>query len=118
MPYGDVQHSVERASAVLKAMSNKRRLLILCYLSEGERAVGELCAMVGLSQSALSQHLARLRRDGLVKTRRNAQSVYYSIMPGEVESILQTLHKLYCSKLTAPPPCSPGGEQPDPRDSI
>ena len=102
MPYGDIQHSVERASALLKAMSNKRRLLILCYLSESERSVGELCTMVELSQSALSQHLAKLRHDGLVKTRRSAQTVYYSITPGEVESILHTLHQLYCTTLTAP----------------
>ncbi len=105
MPYGDIQHSVERASALLKAMSNKRRLLILCYLSEGERSVGELCTLVDLSQSALSQHLAKLRHDGLVNTRRSAQSVYYSITPGEVESILHTLHQLYCpdSDIAAPP---------------
>jgi ArsR family transcriptional regulator, virulence genes transcriptional regulator len=117
MPYGDIQHSVERASALLKAMSNKRRLLILCYLSEGERSVGELCAMVKLSQSALSQHLARLRRDGLVETRRSAQSVYYSIAPGEVESILHTLHGLYCSKPAAPP-LRPRDRPPAPRRPI
>lgn len=94
---GDFLKSVERASALLKAMSNKRRLLILCHLSDGERSVGELCSLIGLSQSALSQHLAKLRHDDLVKTRRSAQSVYYSITPGEVESILSTLHRLYCA---------------------
>ncbi len=118
MPYGDIQHSVERASALLKAMSNKRRLLILCYLSEGERSVGELCTMVGLSQSALSQHLARLRRDGLVNTRRSAQSVYYSIEAGEAESILHTLHRLYCTNLTAPPPLRRRSQPPAPRRPI
>ncbi len=98
MPYGDIRQSVERASALLKAMSNARRLLILCHLSEGERSVGELCALVGLSQSALSQHLAKLRHDELVSTRRSAQTVYYSVEAGEVESILRTLHQLYCAE--------------------
>jgi len=107
MPYGDIQHSVERASALLKAMSNKRRLLILCHLSESERSVGELCAMVNLSQSALSQHLAKLRHDRLVNTRRDAQTVFYSIAPGEVESILHTLHQLYCSDAVPAPPLRP-----------
>ncbi len=97
MPNDDFLKSVERASALLKAMSNKRRLLILCHLSDGEHSVGELCSLIGLSQSALSQHLAKLRHDDLVKTRRSAQSVYYSIAPGEVESILGTLHRLYCA---------------------
>lgn len=101
MPYGDIQKSVKQASALLKAMSNERRLLILCHLSEGEHSVGELCALVGLSQSALSQHLAKLRHDGLVATRRSAQTVYYSVAAGEVESILRTLHELYCAERPA-----------------
>ena len=98
MPYGDIQNSAKQASILLKAMSNERRLLILCHLSEGEHSVGELCALVGLSQSALSQHLAKLRHDGLVATRRSKQTVYYSVAAGEVESILQTLHELYCAE--------------------
>ncbi len=102
MPYGDIQHSVKRASALLKAMSNERRLLILCRLSEGEHSVGELCELIEISQSALSQHLAKLRHDGLVSTRRHRQTVYYSLSPGEVESILHTLHRLYCGGDAAP----------------
>lgn len=102
MTYGDIQHSVKQASALLKAMSNERRLLILCHLSEGEHSVSELCALIGLSQSALSQHLAKLRHDGLVSTRRSAQTVYYSVAAGEVESILRTLHDLYCVEQSAP----------------
>ena len=98
MPYGDIQNSVKQASALLKAMSNERRLLILCHLSEGEHSVGELCALIGLSQSALSQHLAKLRHDNLVSTRRDRQTVYYSVAAGEVESILRTLHDLYCAE--------------------
>lgn len=96
MRYDAIQQAAKRASTLLKAMSNERRLLILCHLADGERSVGELCDLVGLSQSALSQHLAKLRRDGLVSTRRSAQTVYYSVTGGEVRRILDTLHDLYC----------------------
>ncbi|MFQ5775590.1 MAG: ArsR/SmtB family transcription factor [Kiloniellaceae bacterium] len=96
MRYDEIQNSAKRASTLLKAMSNERRLLILCLLSKREHSVGELCGLVGLSQSALSQHLAKLRRDGLVGTRRCAQTVYYAVAGGEVRRVLDTLHELYC----------------------
>ena len=115
MPYNEIQISAKRASTLLKAMSNQRRLLILCHLSESEHSVGELCDLVGLSQSALSQHLAKLRRDGLVGTRRDAQTVYYSVTGGEVKRILDTLHELYCgeeevSRRPIHSPCEPNRE--------
>ncbi len=88
--------NLRRAATLLKAMSNERRLLILCHLVVGERSVGELEALVDLSQSALSQHLARLRRDGLVQTRRNAQTIYYSLNGVEARRIMATLYQLYC----------------------
>jgi len=72
-----LRESARRASILLKAMSNEHRLMILCQLSQGERSVGEMERMIGLSQSALSQHLARLRRDNLVNTRRQAQTIFY-----------------------------------------
>lgn len=97
MKIEDLQANARRASALLKAMSNERRLLILCYLSQGERSVGELEELVGLSQSALSQHLARLRRDRLVRTRRSAQNIYYSLNGHEAQTIMTTLHDLYCT---------------------
>lgn len=97
--FADLEANARRASALLKAMSNERRLLILCYLTTGERSVGELERMVQLSQSALSQHLARLRRDGLVKTRRSAQNIYYSLDGEEAKAIMATLHGLYCAPL-------------------
>ena len=75
----DLKANAQRASELLKAMSNEKRLMVLCYLAGGEKAVGEMEKLVGLSQSALSQHLARLRRDGLVKTRRSSQTIYYSL---------------------------------------
>ena len=71
-----LQENAREASILLKAMSNEHRLLILCQLVPGEKSVGELVRLVGLSQSALSQHLARLRRDNLVRTRRDAQTIY------------------------------------------
>ena len=85
-----------QASRLLKSLANDRRLLILCHLSENEKSVGELERLVGLSQSALSQHLARLRRDDLVKTRRVAQTIFYSIASPEANAVLQTLYELYC----------------------
>lgn len=96
MKIEDLQANARRASALLKAMCNERRLLILCHLSQGERSVGELEDLVGLSQSALSQHLARLRNDNLVRTRRSAQNIYYSLNGHEAQTIMTTLHGLYC----------------------
>jgi len=90
------QSNARQASTLLKAMSNDRRLLILCHLVGGEKTVGELEALVGLSQSALSQHLARLRRDGLVRTRRQRQAIYYALQGGEARAVMATLHDLYC----------------------
>ena len=90
--------ATSRASQLLKAMSNERRLIVLSYLSEREHSVNELCELVGISQSALSQHLAKLRRYHLVATRRDAQTVYYSIATPEVGQILSTLTELYTPK--------------------
>jgi DNA-binding transcriptional ArsR family regulator len=95
MSYADLIGSARRASTLLKAMSNERRLLILCHLAEGERSVGELESLVGLSQSALSQHLARLRRDRVVRTRRAAQSIIYSLEGEEALTIMEALRRLY-----------------------
>ena len=81
----------EDASVLLKALSNEKRLQIACVLYDGERAVGELEKIVGLSQSALSQHLARLRNDEIVKTRREAQTIYYSLSNPAAEKLLLSL---------------------------
>jgi DNA-binding transcriptional ArsR family regulator len=80
----------------LKTLGNEHRLMILCTLLEGERSVGDLVDKIGLSQSALSQHLARLRRDGLVRTRRSSQTIYYRVAGSEAPAVLATLHKIYC----------------------
>jgi DNA-binding transcriptional ArsR family regulator len=84
------------AAQLLKAMANDRRLMILCMLVGGEQAVGDINAGLELSQSALSQHLAVLREEGLVRTRRSAQTIYYSLSPGPVQDIIGVLHRIYC----------------------
>ncbi len=78
-------------------MANPKRLMIFCSLVEGEVAVGALATQVGLSQSALSQHLSKLRAQKLVKTRRDAQTIYYSSTSESVIKILGTLQDIYCS---------------------
>jgi DNA-binding transcriptional ArsR family regulator len=89
--------AAQRASRLLKSMSNAHRLAILCLIAERERTVGELGERIGLAQSALSQHLARLRQDGLVKTRRHRQSIYYSLDDDAAQQVMETLYKIYCS---------------------
>ena len=89
-----------QAAGLLRALSNERRLLILCYLTEAnELSVGELAGKVGLSQSALSQHLAKLREGGLVSTRKEAQTVYYRVCDPRAVQLLALLHDLFCPAL-------------------
>ena len=89
------EHSAAAAN-LLSAMANPKRLMILCCLVKGEVAVGALAMKVGLSQSALSQHLSKLRAQKLVNTRRDAQTIYYSSSADSVMKVLQTLELLYC----------------------
>ena len=91
-----IQENALRASTLLKAMSNQHRLMVLCQLVPGEKCVSDLEQIIGLSQSALSQHLARLRRDNLVSTRREAQTIYYSLSGEEASAVIETLYSLYC----------------------
>lgn len=84
------------AAGLLSAMANPKRLMILCSLVKGEVPVGVLAQQVGLSQSALSQHLSKLRAQKLVKTRRDAQTIYYSSNSESVIKILETLEDIYC----------------------
>ena len=85
----------------MKALGNESRLMILCLLSEGEHSVSELNEVIPLSQSALSQQLARLREQGLVKTRRESQTVYYSLAEGPADRVIHLLHDIYCGPATA-----------------
>lgn len=92
------------AARLLKALAHETRLMILCLLADGELSVGELNARLGLSQSALSQHLAVLRTDGLVSTRRDAQHVYYSLAGTHATRVIETLHDIYCRPGRRPAP--------------
>jgi len=96
-----LEDNAERAAALLRSIGSKWRLLILCQLVKGEKSVGELERIIGLSQSALSQHLMVLRRNDLVSTRRAAQMIFYSLNGAEVTAILNTLYGLYCGPAEA-----------------
>ncbi len=90
--FTDLSGSLYRASKILKSLSNQRRLEILTCLSEQELSVGELEQKIKISQSALSQHLGRLRRDEIVTTRRQAQTIYYSLYNEKILNLLKSVH--------------------------
>ncbi|GAA6203755.1 MULTISPECIES: metalloregulator ArsR/SmtB family transcription factor [Thalassotalea] len=92
----ELRSNAGQAAELLKAMSNENRLLILCYLGEKELSVSELNQFIDLSQSSLSQHLARLRNDSLVKTRRESQTIYYSIANQSVVRLISFLQEEFC----------------------
>jgi ArsR family transcriptional regulator len=92
----DFGASASRAAKLLRALGNERRLMILCQLTEGERSVSELQPLVGLSQSALSQHLAVLREEGVVATRRDAQTIWYRINDPAAMKVVATLAEIFC----------------------
>ncbi len=93
-----VHRNAEKAAGMLRALSHGARLKVLCELVGGERSAGELVATAGLSQSALSQHLAKLREEGIVETRRDGQTIYYRLGDPDVARVLGTLHELYCQR--------------------
>ncbi len=92
-----LEASAGEAARLLKALSNKDRLMILCYLAEGERNVGDLEGLLRLRQPTLSQQLSRLRSEGLVSTRRDGKSIYYSLASEEVRQVIGLLYQLYCA---------------------
>jgi DNA-binding transcriptional ArsR family regulator len=92
-----MEAAADRASELLKSLANRHRLLILCQLVDGERSVGDLAAFLGARDSTVSQHLALLRKDGLVQARREAQTIYYSIASGPAQRVLETLFAVYCA---------------------
>lgn len=92
----ELHDMASNACELLKAMANEWRMMILCQLSEGEKTVSELQTILGLSQSALSQHLAVLRREKIVTARKHAQSVSYSLAGDEATRVMETLHDLFC----------------------
>ena len=92
-----MRSNAQQAAQLMKALANDSRLMILCYLDGKELSVTELNQNLDLSQSALSQHLAVLRRDGLVKTRRDSQTIYYALSDDRARKIIATLHEMFCS---------------------
>jgi ArsR family transcriptional regulator, virulence genes transcriptional regulator len=90
------EESAGRAATLLRLLGNEKRLMLLCQLANGELSVSELQARVGLSQSALSQHLALLREEGIVATRRESQTIYYRIVDHAAMRVIETLAELFC----------------------
>ncbi|PXA99495.1 transcriptional regulator [Nostoc sp. 3335mG] len=96
MNVAELEPRAEEAAQLLTAMANTKRLLILCNLVEQERSVSELSRLVELEQSPLSQHLSKLRALGLVKTRRDGQTIFYRLASEPVSKLLSTLYDIYC----------------------
>lgn len=90
------QHA-DHVAGRLALIANARRLLILCRLAEGEASVSEIQTVVGLSQSALSQHLGRLRSAGMVATRREAQTIFYRLADDEIGTLMEALYEVFCA---------------------
>ena len=104
----DPNHMVaaaEQASELLRSLGNRHRLLILCQLTEGERSVGDLAGFLKLRDSTVSQHLSLLRREGLVRARRDGQTIWYSIASPPARRVLETLFEIFCKpdSMCAPP---------------
>lgn len=89
--------AAEQASALLKSLANRHRLLIICQLIEGERSVGELADFLSIRDSTVSQHLALLRKDGLVAARRDGQTIWYAIASAPAREVLMTLYRVFCA---------------------
>lgn len=92
-----MQTSARRASDMLKLLGHPHRLMVLCELKMGEKSVSELANKVGVSQSPLSQHLARMRYEDVVETRRDGQTVYYSLKEGEASLLIESLYEIFCA---------------------
>src|SRR5579863_2169543 len=99
-----MQTAAGQASDLLKALANPHRLLIICQLIAAERSVGALAAFLGIRDSTVSQHLALLRKDGLVTARRDGQTIWYQITSGPAREVVKTLYRVYCAQT---PDCRP-----------
>ena len=89
----DMDSTAEEVSGLMKVLSNKVRLMVLCQLVEGEKSVGELAQALAVRDQAMSQQLALLRKDGLVKTRRDGQTIYYSLARGDIQKQMEILYE-------------------------
>jgi DNA-binding transcriptional ArsR family regulator len=94
--FDDLKEHATKAAKMLKTLSSESRLMVLCALESKEYSVTELHQHIGLSQSALSQHLATLRKEGMVKTRRESQVVFYSLAQSDTTKIIEVLSELFC----------------------
>jgi len=107
LPTDPLEAKAEEVAAILTAMANPKRLVVLCTLLGGERSVGGLAGVVNLTPAALSQHLGKLRALRLVTTRRDGQTIHYSLASPEVQVLLETLYRVFCAPeaegLDAPP---------------
>jgi ArsR family transcriptional regulator, virulence genes transcriptional regulator len=112
MQAGPMQAAADAASDLLKALANRHRLLILCQLVGQERSVGELADFLGIRDSTASQHLALMRRDGLVAARRDGQTIWYSISSAPARALLATLYRVYCGHSETPPSRKPAKQAP------
>lgn len=92
----DMKKNAKAAESMLKILANQNRLMILCHLSENKKSVGELCNLIGISHSAISQHLSRMKKLDLVEDIKQGQEVFYTIKSYEVKAILSTLYLIYC----------------------
>ena len=99
-----MQNAAGAASDLLKALANPHRLMIVCQLIDGPRSVGQLADFLGIRQSTVSQHLALLRRDGLLSATRDGQTIWYAISSPQAKVLLETLYRLYCAPI---PICAP-----------
>ena len=93
----DMLAAADEASTLLKAVANRHRLIIVCQLTEKERSVGELAMLLNVRDSTVSQHLALLRKDGLVTARRDGQTIWYSIGSAAARELVRTLYRVYCA---------------------
>lgn len=105
--------AADSASELLRSLGNRHRLLILCQLAEGERSVGDLAEFLGLRDSTVSQHLSLLRRDGLVRPRRDGQTIWYSIASPPARRVLETLFEIFCkpAAMCTPAPRKRGAQR-------
>src|SRR5450830_1186427 len=110
----DMLPAADEASVLLKALANRHRLIIICQLSEKERSVGELAALLNIRDSTVSQHLALLRKDGLVTARRDRQTIWYSIGSAPARELVRTLYRVYCAPA---PVCVPNARIKTPRSA-
>jgi DNA-binding transcriptional ArsR family regulator len=104
----DISAAADEATTLLKALANRHRLLIVCRLTEKERSVGQLAALLNARDSTVSQHLALLRKDGLVAARRDGQTIWYSIGSAPARELVRTLYQVYCTPTLVCAPKPPG----------